>query len=828
MIDGLVCACRGANITAINEAGLRLLGYRGQGTPVGSPLHRHVAGPWAKKLKRNLAALAQGKQPKMLTLLSFDGRDIAVDLSARKTKDGMLIVATPDPAMAIKAARVLSNDATFQRLTDHGPEAVCLVEVGRVLHINRAARAFLSMTDARDVIGKPFADFIHSEHVARFKAGHKALAKLEGRAAPEAVKLKDVHGQVRDVELWVRALGPKGPLAVLLRDVTQRLIAVENLRAEGLRLQAIVDAVADGVIAVDERGLVQSVNAAVRRLFGFAPKQLIGKPLTKILPHWTDETGVVVTMSVMGSDSIEFPAQLLGKTRDMDGVRHDKTTFPAEITVTTMQDGSGSLFTVVVRDAGARKAAEEAQRSYAEKLSSEVAARTREIQDLSRQSRQILESASDGIIAVGLDGQIKTANPAAGELFDRSHVAMTGLPVERVFLYGSGHLNAGRPAPIKAQMADGPFHADIEVSLARTDGSSFDAAYVISPISEARQVSGYVITVRDITERKKIAAEQRVASAVFDQSADGLLVADARGRVLKVNPAFTRLTESTASALIGQPMNEAMQAEPKLYREALEALQKKEHTEWEQWLGEQWVGEKWVGGKRAADKSAGPAGDRPGKRQAWRIGLSMIRDEQGRAQQYAAIVSDVTSRKLEEERILYQANYDQLTGLPNRTLFNDRLQRVVLEGRRGKTNVGLMFIDLDGFKAINDTLGHDAGDLLLKATAERLNKSVRESDTVARLGGDEFTVIMPLLDSFDGATLVANRILKSLTTPFDLNGQEGRVSASIGISMFPAQCSDAQQLLHNADVAMYHAKRHGKANFQIWRQELEVGAEARY
>jgi diguanylate cyclase (GGDEF)-like protein/PAS domain S-box-containing protein len=460
---------------------------------------------------------------------------------------------------------------------------------------------------------------------------------------------------------------------------------------------------------------------------------------------------------------------------------------------------------VVVRDASARLAAEQAQRTYAKKLAADVEARTQEVRALSRQTRQILESSSDGIIAVGLDGKISTANPAAGELFDRAASAMTGLPIERVFIYGSGHVRAGQPLPIMVQLKDGPFQTDIEASLARTDGASFDAAYVISPITENRQTLGYVLTVRDITERKKIAAEQRVAAAVFEHSSEGLLVADARGRVARINPGFARMTGFGPGDVIGKLMADMLFVDPKQQREAMDALAKAPQTEWEQWTA-----------------------DKAGKRQAWRVALSVVRDEAGKVQQYAAIVSDVTARKLEEERVLYQANYDQLTGLPNRTLFNDRLQRVVVEGRRAKTNVGLMFIDLDGFKAINDTLGHDAGDLLLKGTAERLNKAVRESDTVARLGGDEFTVIMPLLDSLDGAKLVASRILASLTQPFDLAGKEGRVSASIGISIFPAQAGDAGQLLHNADVAMYHAKRHGKANFQIWRQELEADAEARY
>ncbi|MBL8628038.1 MAG: PAS domain S-box protein [Rhodospirillaceae bacterium] len=800
----------GPKIVAINDAGKAMLGYTGKGSPVGRAFHQHVNGAWSKKLAKSLAALTAGKQPKNIVLLSYDGRTVDVDVAAT-VSDGsgaatrVMILAMPSAQGRNRTNAILDDDRKFQHLAETAAEAICLLDDTGILHVNTAGRTLFAMGEDCDMIGKSFAEFIHSDYAPLFKRGLKDLVQLAAADKPELLKLKDVHGRVIDAEVWLRALGVAGPYAVLVRDVTQRVIAVETLRSDGQRLQAIVDAVADGVISVDERGLVQSVNAAVETLFGFAPEQLIDEPLTKILPHWTDEKGVVVTVSVLGRESIEFPAALLGKTRDVHGVKRDGASFPAEITVTTMQHGQGSLFTVVVRDASARRAAEEAQRTYAAKLASEVEARTKEMRDLSRQNRQILESASDGIIAVGTDGRITTANPAAGELFDRSAAAMVGLPVERVFLFGSSHAKSGQSAPIKSQLAEGPFHTDIEVNLARTDGLSFDASYVISPITENRQTMGYVLTLRDVTEKKRIAAEQRVAAAVFDQSAEGFFITDARSRVMKVNPSFQRITGLSSADVFGRTLNDLPFVDAKLFAENMSALQNAPQTEWEQW-----------------------SADSAGKRRAWRVGLSIIRDDQGRAQQYTGIVSDITTRKLEEERIIYQANYDQLTGLPNRTLFNDRLQRVVLEGRRGKTNVGLMFIDLDGFKAINDNLGHDAGDLLLKATAERLLKSVRESDTVARLGGDEFTVIMPLLDSMEGATLVASRILKSLIAPFDLNGQEGRVSASIGISMFPQQSGDAQALLHNADVAMYHAKRQGKANYQIWRQDLEADAEARY
>jgi diguanylate cyclase (GGDEF)-like protein/PAS domain S-box-containing protein len=417
---------------------------------------------------------------------------------------------------------------------------------------------------------------------------------------------------------------------------------------------------------------------------------------------------------------------------------------------------------------------------------------------LSGLTAQILGAASNGIVAVDLQGLITLANPAAADLLNRDAGAMKGMPVERALVYGSGHAQAGKPIPIKAKLADGPYYVDEEVHLGRSDGESFEAVYVVAPVTQDRRTVGYVITLRDITLRRRSEAELRLAAAVFDHSPEGVIVADARGRITKINPAYARISGCDNKGVIGKPLSEVLFNESKTPSSVLDMLQGSDQTQWEQWC------------KSINDR-----------RYAARISVSVVRDHTGSIQQYVTIVADVTRRKLDEEKIIYQANYDQLTGLPNRTLFMDRLTRLVLEGRRAKTSVGLMFIDLDGFKAINDTLGHDAGDELLKSTARRLEKCVREADTVARLGGDEFTVIMPLIDNFEAAGFVAGRIIKSLTEPFDLGGREGRVSASIGISLLPAQASTAGELLHNADVAMYHAKHQGKANYQFFRPELE-------
>ena len=304
------------------------------------------------------------------------------------------------------------------------------------------------------------------------------------------------------------------------------------------------------------------------------------------------------------------------------------------------------------------------------------------------------------------------------------------------------------PCLSKKQLDEGPYYIPHEARLSRGDGLSFEAEYAIAPMREKGEVAGYVLTLRDISERKQTESALRLAATVFDHTSEGLLVANAGERTTRVNRAFTVITGYSEEDVIGQPLKSILFFDDKIYRDTMEDLHKSGQVEWEQWCK-----------------------NKSGVRYAARQALSLVRGSDGDIQQYAAILNDITERKLDEEQIRYQANYDQLTGLPNRALFMDRLKRLVIESRRTKTNIGLMFIDLDGFKAVNDTLRHDAGDLLLKQTGDRLGLCVREADTVARLGGDEFTVIMPLIDDIESTIVVADRILESLIEPFDLNGK---------------------------------------------------------
>ncbi|HEX8406899.1 MAG TPA: EAL domain-containing protein, partial [Duganella sp.] len=209
------------------------------------------------------------------------------------------------------------------------------------------------------------------------------------------------------------------------------------------------------------------------------------------------------------------------------------------------------------------------------------------------------------------------------------------------------------------------------------------------------------------------------------------------------------------------------------------------------------------------------------------LATNPIFDGQGSYLGALALVSDITASRASTEMIWQQANFDTLTALPNRHMFQDRLGQEVKKARREGVLLGLLFIDLDGFKQVNDTLGHDQGDLLLVEAARRIGACVRTSDTVARLGGDEFTVILTGLEQISAIERITQTILARLHRPFALGVANPSVTASIGISVFPADAVSPEQLLRNADQAMYAAKQSGRNRYSYFTPELQVAAQAR-
>ena len=298
--------------------------------------------------------------------------------------------------------------------------------------------------------------------------------------------------------------------------------------------------------------------------------------------------------------------------------------------------------------------------------------------------------------------------------------------------------------------------------------------------------------VSDITDRKRMEELLRLNAQVFEHSTEGMFITDEHNVILTVNRAFTEITGYPAEEVVGK--NPRVLSSGEQPREFYESM-------WRS-LSEQgyWHGE--VLNRRKSGELY----------PEW-LTISTVRDEAGRIRQHIALFSDITKRKHAEERIRFLAHHDALTGLPNRSLLGDRVEQAVLRSRRTDTTTAVLMLDLDRFKEVNDSLGHQAGDQLLKEVAQRLTGCVRESDTVSRLGGDEFVVLLAETAGPEDAEIAARKILAALGRPFLLQGHEARIGVSIGVSVFPEDGADADSLLRTADEAMYRVKRAGRNNF---------------
>ncbi len=287
----------------------------------------------------------------------------------------------------------------------------------------------------------------------------------------------------------------------------------------------------------------------------------------------------------------------------------------------------------------------------------------------------------------------------------------------------------------------------------------------------------------------------RLMSTVFERAKEGVMITAPDTTIISVNAAFTKVTGYTEDEVIGQRLSmfHAPHQDEAVYTNMWHELNR---------FG-QWQGEIWSRNKKGDDYLE------------W-LSLTAVSYDNGEVSHYVAIFSDITSEKENSERLRYLAHYDQLTGLPNRILFTDRLQQAIAQSKREQRQVAVMFLDLDGFKEVNDTLGHSSGDMLLCQVAKRLTACLRATDTVARFGGDEFTIVIPELEAKDDVVRLAHKIIAEVARPYDLDGLTASLTTSIGISFYPDHGEDPNVLTQRADNAMYHAKRHGKNHHEFY------------
>jgi diguanylate cyclase (GGDEF)-like protein/PAS domain S-box-containing protein len=358
---------------------------------------------------------------------------------------------------------------------------------------------------------------------------------------------------------------------------------------------------------------------------------------------------------------------------------------------------------------------------------------------------------------------------------------------------------------VKALQACGEYRNCIVYNLSHDDSIAEEAYKVFG---DRRVSSGHEVQLfwQMVTNLKQIKSEleksQHQLQSIISNVMDGIITINDAGEIQGFNPAAEQIFGYSQQEVKGKNLSMLM---PEPDRSAHDGYIKRYlQTGQAQILGVR-------GREVAAVRKNG---------ETFPLELSASEMMLGGSRYFIGIVRDITERKLAEQKIAHLAHYDYLTDLPNRALLLDVLDHSVTLAKRNKHKVAVLFIDLDGFKIINDTLGHEAGDLLLKGVSQRIKETLRESDTVARMGGDEFILVLDNIESAENAAFAANKILVALSEPFDLMGQPGRVGGSIGISIFPDDSEDPDQLVKQADEAMYLAKQSGKDTCRFFREVI--------
>lgn len=551
----------------------------------------------------------------------------------------------------------------------------------------------------------------------------------------------------------------------------QQTLAREQRHLEESRLAASVFSHSSDLIAItDSHKRVLAVNPAFEQGLGFSAPEALGRGLGE----WVDGRLAPANFAQMWA-AMESHGTWQGEVQEQ---RKDGSVLTGWLAVNAIRDSQRQVvnYVAVLRDLSRLRADEATIR----KLS------------------QAVEQSPASILITSTEPAIEYANPQ----FFRS----TGYTPQEVLgsnprVLQSGQTSKHTYAAMWAALSAGQMWQGEFVNR-RKDGSIYIESATVAPLIDAAgRTTHYMGIKQDITAQKEAEKALRLAASVVAQTHDGMMVCDAQHHIIDVNPAFTRITGYAKAQVLGhKPSMLSAGSKNREHYQAMEAaLQAYGH-----WQGEFW--------NRRGD----------GGLYAIASTINTVYDDAGAVTHYISVFSDVTERKYQSERLESLAHFDPLTRLPNRTLLADRLTQALAREQPEQHQLAVCFMDLDGFKAVNDSLGHEAGDSLLVVVARRLEANVRSEDTVARQGGDEFVILLNGLSDIAEVEHAAGRLLRAVREPIVLDGGHTvQVGASIGIALHPRDDDEPEALLRCADLAMYQAKEGGRNRWVFYAPGME-------
>jgi diguanylate cyclase (GGDEF)-like protein/PAS domain S-box-containing protein len=558
------------------------------------------------------------------------------------------------------------------------------------------------------------------------------------------------------------------------RDITKGKTAEETL----LRLASIVEFSQDAIIGKTKTGVVTSWNRGAEKMYGYKSTEAIGRDLSFLVPP--DRQGEVrAIMELIRTGQLVdcFETQRLTKNCSLLDV---------SLSISPIKDGSGQIIgaSTIARDITARKHADKQLRLQS----------------------AALEAAVNAIVIADRDGSIVWVNQA--------FTAMTGYSKKEVLGKNPRLLKSGeQPESYYAKLWSTILSGQVwrgELVNKRKDGTVYTEEMTITPVTQevGTVVETHFVAIKqNISERKKAEQALRQAEekyrAIFEDAVVGIFQTTPDGRPLSINRALAEMHGyDSPEQLLAEVSNLVLQlfVDPR----RMDAITRM--------LGKESV----VRGVEVEVYK------RDRKKKCLLMNLRAVRDASGKIVLHEGTAEDITDRKVAEEQVRFLAHFDPLTGLPNRNLLQDRLSQALAGARRRQDKVAVLFLDLDQFKTVNDSLGHSFGDLLLQEVAERLKAGSRELDTVARLGGDEFVLILTTVRDLADVAVAAERLVKLMTDGFVVQGHPLNISCSLGISIFPQDGADCEALIKNADAAMYCAKENGRNTFRFFTEDINV------
>ncbi len=596
-----------------------------------------------------------------------------------------------------------------------------------------------------------------------------ALATLESRSASFALNSMPAMARIR--QQWPHYLATLGRL----------MLAEGAAVADALHE---VDAGAREILAVEEQAvaLVLQRHEELRRelrfhLFGVL---LLGLTLTGIA-YWRIHARIVEPVARMAEMAQRIAAGKLDAR-----VRYDADDELGDL-ARTLNASAANTQQLLARHRDAERA----------------------IQDSESRNRMLWELSNDGVVLIGRDGVIRHCNPAAEAIFGYAKGELIGQPVS---VLQPERLRAAHEQGFARYLANGQQRSaawqSMEVRVLRKDGSELpvELSFTHLRLSSEEWFAGLF---RDVSRRSEALAALRLRDRAIESTGEGIMISDARAGdhpTLYVNRAFARITGYAEDEVIGR--NGRIFLGSDLDDPEVSALR---HL-----LREEAAGTVVL---RCYRKDGTPFWNE--------LSVSPVHDDEGRVTHTISIFKDITERKRQEEELIKSVHHDALTGLANRTLLHDRIDQAISVAHRHGRRAGVLFVDIDNFKLINDSLGHNIGDLLLKETARRLSGCLRDGDTVARLGSDEFVLLLADMEREEDVALIADRVLSAMVRPFVHATGELYVSASVGASFFPRDGTDSETLVKHADIAMYRAKEQGRNNFQTFTAEMQARIDHR-